>query len=123
MIYKFSIKDILENKLNSMKYNMYGDLLYEKVQLTYQVWLKQKELKYAYIMLDSLILNTTYKEEPFLSEEELKSLNYKEQYISFLIKHDLFFLEEVKEDKVILNLLYYWLLREIKIDKNQLNTI
>ena len=50
-----------------------------------------------------------------------KPPTYKEQYIEFLMQHDLIFLVEVKDKLSLLNLIFYWLLADVKKDKKLLD--
>lgn len=114
----FSIREVLENKLKSLKSNNYDNPLYRKTCILYDIWLKNKELLY---LLD---LYKVYEENKVVELDDVTTYDpsgtYKEQYISFLMKTDMIFIEEVEDDNTLITLIFYWLLREVKIDLNKI---
>lgn len=113
---KFTVKEILLNKLNSLKSELFEEPLYQKTLVLFDIWLKQKELLYLYDKIDNKYQTNTDNVYVYNKEKP-----YKEQYISFLMITDTIFLEEVHEPIIVINLIYFWLLREVRIDKQILN--
>ncbi|QUH22100.1 hypothetical protein [Alkaliphilus sp. B6464] len=119
MNYKFLLHDIFLDKLGSIKPEVFEEPLFQKTMILLDIWVTQKRLVDLLHEFDDLGKN---KNIPITcSIYNGKQLSYKEQYISFLMNNDLIFLEEVKEPQSLLNLIYYFLVREVKYDKDSLD--
>lgn len=128
MLYEFTIYDALSNKLNEIKVDVYENPLYEKTLILFDIWATQKKLGYLFDKYEAI-----EKKEKGIQDNQntggamsssisfTKPPTYKEQYIEFLMQHDLIFLEEVKDKLSLLNLIFYWLLADVKKDKKLLD--
>ena len=117
---QFTIKDILENKINNLREDLFEEQLFQKVVVLFNIWKTQKELLYYSSVYEHLEQDKQFavNDVTFYNPSE----KYKKQYISFLMKTNLIFLEEKKEEPLVLiNLMYYWLLSEISIDRKKLS--
>jgi len=117
---QFTINEILDNTIKNLKTELFEEKKYQQVVMLFKIWQKQKELlylysSYAYLEEDKqFVVNDVTVYDP--------SKTYKQQYISFLMNTNLIFIEEQKNDlPMLLTLIYYWLLAEIKMDKEKLN--
>lgn len=116
----FSIQEILTNEINNLKKDCYESNLFNKVDILFKIWLDQKDLLFQYKKLECF-----EKEVPFIINDirrvESKK-DYKSQYISFLMETGLIFIEEQKDKpEIVLTLIYYWLIKEVNIDKKSLS--
>lgn len=117
---QFTIKEILENKINSLKEDLFEEKLYQQVVLLFNIWKTQKELLYYSTAYEYLEQDKQFTVNDVTFYDPSKK--YKKQHISFLMKTNLIFLEEKKEEPmVLLNLIYYWILSEISIDRKKLS--
>lgn len=126
MLYKFTIYDVLLDKLNEIKVDVYENPLYQKTMVLLDIWATQKKLGYLFDRYEAL-----EKKEKGIPDNKsvetsstisfTKPPTYKEQYIEFLMQHDLIFLVEVKDKLSLLNLIFYWLLADVKKDKKLLD--
>lgn len=116
---RFTIKNVFTDKLKEIKKEMYEDLLYKKVSTLLEIWQKQKELGYLYDIYSQIESDKPIDIGPVYKFNELSS--YKDQYITFLMEQDLIWIEECKNDEIVLTMIYYWLLSDIKKDKHILN--
>lgn len=126
MLYEFTIYDVLLDKLNEIKVDVYENPLYQKTMVLFDIWATQKKLGYLFDKYEAL--ERKEKGIPDSKSVETSSTisftkppTYKEQYIEFLMKHDLIFLVEVKDKLSLLNLIFYWLLADVKKDKKLLD--
>lgn len=115
----FTIKKVFADKLNDIKKEMYEELLYKKVTTLFQIWQKQKELGYLYDVYSAIESKKVVDIGPIYNIND--SLSYKTQYISFLMEQDLIWIEECENSEIVLTMIYYWLLADIKKDKKILN--
>lgn len=126
MLYQFTIYDVILDKLNEIKIDVYETMLYKKTRLLFDIWATQKHLGYLLDKFSDLEREeqglSTLK-QPIDSENlpVVEKKSYKEQYIEFLMEHGLIFLVEVKDKEILLNLIYYWLLEDVKRDKQLLD--
>lgn len=118
---QFTIHEILENKLKELKIELYEDFTYRKSCILFDIWKKQKELGYLFDLYSVLEENKTIDMGEVITYSPSNS--YKEQYIKFLMNHDLVFLHEIQDPKILIHLIYYWLINQIKHDKLILNNI
>lgn len=126
MLYEFTIYDVFLDKLNEIKVDVYENPLYQKTTVLFDIWATQKKLGYLFDKYEAL-----EKKEKGIPDNKsvetsstisfTKPPTYKEQYIEFLMKHDLIFLVEVKDKLSLLNLIFYWLLADVKKDKKLLD--
>lgn len=126
MLYNFTIHEVLSNKLNAIKVDVYETTLYQKTVLLLDIWATQKKLGYLFDKFEEIErkekgLPEQPQYETSSASSSTKSTSYKDQYVEFLMKHDLIFLEEVEDKVALLNLIYYWLLRDVKHDKKLLD--
>lgn len=122
MVYEFTVYDILSDKLNEIKIDLFESKLFKKTAILLDIWATQKKLgyffdKYQRIEQEKKEFITEKKEE----ENCTDVLNYKEQYIKFLMKNNLIFIIEQKNNNILLNLIYYYLLADVKKDKQLLD--
>lgn len=126
MLYEFTIYDVLLDKLNEIKVDVYENPLYQKTMVLFDIWATQKKLGYLFDKYEAL----ERKEKGIPDNKSVETSStisftkpptYKEQYIEFLIQHDLIFLVEVKDKLSLLNLIFYWLLADVKKDKKLLD--
>lgn len=127
MLYQFTIHDVLLDKLNEIKVEVYESPLYEKTLTLFDIWATQKRLGFLFDKYEAL----ERKEKGIQDKPNncgstsaisfTKSPSYKEQYVEFLMEHDLIFLVEVKDHMALLNLIFYWLLADVKKDKKLLD--
>lgn len=115
----FNIKEILEKKIKEYKVDMFENLLYKKVCVLFDIWSKQKELAYLYDLYESIEKQVPINIGHIYTYNNKSS--YKEQYISFLMETDLIWIDECTDKKTVLNMIYYWLLADIKKDTKILN--
>lgn len=123
MYYNFTIKEILRTHIEMMKIDLCEDLLYQKVTILFDIWVKQKELRYLFDLYNTIEKDTVLTMDENITRKLEENSTYKEQYVSFLMDHNLIFLMEVSDKIMLCNLLYYWLLSEIKVDKEILENI
>lgn len=125
MLYKFTIHEVLLNKLNEIKVDVYEQPLYKKTLVLFDIWATQKKLGYLFDQYEALERKEKGLPEPTqhdsCSASSTKSSSYKDQYIEFLMKHDLIFLVEVEDKNSLLTLIFYWLLKDVKHDKKLLD--
>jgi len=123
MLYEFTIYDVLLDKLNEIKVDVYENPLYQKTMVLFDIWATQKKLGYLFDKYEAL----ERKEKGIPDNKSVETSStisftkpptYKEQYIEFLMQHDLIFLVEVKDKLSLLNLIFYWLLADVKKIKN-----
>lgn len=126
MLYEFTIYDVLLDKLNEIKVDVYENPLYQKTMVLFDIWATQKKLGYLFDKYKAL----ERKEKGIPDNKSVETSStisftkpptYKEQYIEFLMQHDLIFLVEVKDKLSLLNLIFYWLLADVKKDKKLLD--
>jgi hypothetical protein len=126
MLYEFTIYDVLLDKLNEIKVDVYENPLYQKTMVLFDIWATQKKLGYLFDKYEAL----ERKEKGIPDNKSVETSStisftkpptYKEQYIEFLMQHDLIFLVEVKDKLSLLNLIFYWLLADVKKDKKLLD--
>lgn len=125
MLYQFTIRDVILDKLNEIKVDVYELPLYQKTLLLFDVWATQKHLGYLFDQFDNMERKEkglpVHKEITSLADSKTQPTAYKDQYIQFLMKHDLIFLVEEKDQNALLSLIYYWLLADVKKDKEILD--
>lgn len=125
MLYKFTIHEVLLNKLNEIKVDVYEQPLYKKTLVLFDIWATQKKLGYLFDQYETLERKEKGLPEPIqhdsCSASSTKSSSYKDQYIEFLMKHDLVFMVEVEDKNSLLTLIFYWLLKDVKHDKKLLD--
>lgn len=125
MLYKFTIHEVLLNKLNEIKVDVYEQPLYKKTLVLFDIWATQKKLGYLFDQYETLERKEKGLPEPIqhdsCSASSTKSSSYKDQYIEFLMKHDLVFMMEVEDKNSLLTLIFYWLLKDVKHDKKLLD--
>lgn len=125
MLYKFTIHEVLLNKLNEIKVDVYEQPLYKKTLVLFDIWATQKKLGYLFDQYEALERKEKGLPEPMqhdsCSASSTKSSSYKDQYIEFLMKHDLVFMVEVEDKNSLLTLIFYWLLKDVKHDKKLLD--
>lgn len=96
----YSIYEILYSRLIGNKHRLKNELIYEKTIKLLDIWDAQKRVIYLTRSFD----NPNYHDESLISES----------YITLLMENDLIFIEEVQDPVVLLNLIYYWLVANIK---------
>ena len=118
---QFTIQNVIQEKLQTLKVDLYEDNLYKKTCVLFDIWTKQKELGLLFDLYSAIEEDRIVNVGPttFFKDNE----NYKDQYIKFLLNNNLIFLHEVNDPVVLINLIYYWLLVEVKHDKKILNDI
>lgn len=117
----FTIKNVIEEKIKEFKIDLFEEDLYKRVCILFNIWQKQKELGYLYDVYAALENKQTVNTGEVYEYDE--KISYKTQYISFLMKHDLIWLDDCKDKKTVLTMIYYWLLADIKKDKITLNSL
>jgi len=128
MLYQFTIHDVMLDKLNEIKVDVYENSLYEKTLALFDIWATQKKLGYIFDKYETI----EQKEKGIQDKKNIcesasspisltKPQSYKEQYIEFLMKYNLIFLVEVDDKLSLLNLIFYWLLADVKKDKKLLD--
>ena len=126
MLYEFTIYDVLLDKLREIKVDVYENPLYKKTLILFDIWTTQKKLgylfdKYEAVEEDEKGIQDNKNTGTSSSISFTKPPTYKEQYIEFLMQHNLIFLVEVKDKLSMLNLIFYWLLADVKRDKKLLD--
>jgi hypothetical protein len=127
MLYEFTIYDVLLDKLGEIKVDVYENPLYEKTLILFDIWATQKKLGYLFDKYEAAEKKEKGLQDNKNTGESISSISftkpptYKEQYIEFLMQHDLIFLVEVKDKLSLLNLVFYWLLADVKKDKKLLD--
>lgn len=126
MLYQFTIHDVILDKLKEIKVDVYENPLYKKTLTLFDIWTTQKHLGYLFDRYEAL-----ERQERGIPEKTetcssstislTKPASYKEQYVEFLMEHDLIFLVEVEDKLSLLNLIFYWLLKDVKKDKRLLD--
>lgn len=115
----FTIKNVFTDKLKEIKKELYENLLYKKVMTLLEIWQKQKELGYLYDLYSEIETKKPVNVGPIYKCNEL--LSYRDQYITFLMEHNLIWIEECENNEIVLTMIYYWLLADIKKDKKILD--
>lgn len=118
---EFTIKEVLETILKSLKIELYEEEKYKKSCILFDIWVKQKELGKLFDLYKCYEENITMDLGPTIIYTP--SLSYKEQYIKFLMQNDLIFLDTEKDPQILISLIYYWLVKEIKNDRDILLNI
>lgn len=118
MKYDFTKKEVIEGALNKIKVDVFENPLYQKTLILFEIWETQKKLGFLFDQYEEISIRVESNESSSIVSEKL---SYKEQYIEFLMKHDLIFIEEVEDSLVLLNLLFYWILADVRKDKGLLD--
>lgn len=118
---EFTIKEVLENKLRELKKDFFEDQIFQKVSILFDIWTKQKELGYLFDLYETIESNKVINLGKVVKYDP--TLSYKDQYICFLMEHNLIWIDECEDNRSVLNMIYYWLLADIKKDKQILNKI
>lgn len=102
----YSIYEIILSRLIINKPRLHDNLMFEKTFKLLDIWETQSKLIY---------LTNSYDDPHFIYERLICS-----SYDELLLKNDLIFIEEVSEPVIMLNLIYYWVIMQIKRDREKI---
>jgi len=102
----YSIYEIIHSRLIVNKHRLNDNLMYDKTLKLLDIWGTQARLIYLTNVYD----NPAHVDENLISDS----------YDTLLIKNDLIFIEEVSEPVILLNLIYYWLITQIRKDREKI---
>ncbi|MFW6007623.1 MAG: hypothetical protein ACOCP8_00035 [archaeon] len=121
MKYAFNKQEIIKLHLDKLKLKYFENKILQKCYILFNIWGKQKELIYLFDKIEVFEGKETKLNIKTGCQSGPMSNKYHEQYEQFLMENNLFFLTDCENDLSIINLIYYYLLNEIKEDKNYLS--